>query len=132
MSNRTPTCHPDRKYQARGLCTACYATAYYRADKDRHDARARELRFARYGWTVREYEIAKEAQGNRCFLCGREGGERHQALVPDHDHETGKARRLLCRFCNSAIGLLRDDPEILARAAEYVASHKPLAMAHGI
>ena len=32
-------------------------------------------------------------------------------LSVDHCHETGKVRGLLCHRCNTAIGLLRDDPE---------------------
>lgn len=39
-------------------------------------------------------------------------------LAPDRDKRTHK--RELCSECNSAIGKLQDDPEIIERAALYV------------
>lgn len=42
----------------------------------------------------------------------------------DHDHATGKVRELLCPGCNVGIGNLKDDPEILDRAAAYIRKHK--------
>lgn len=50
-----------------------------------------------------------------CAICGAESD-----LVGDHDHGTGKPRGILCRNCNLAIGNMRDDPERLRRAAEYL------------
>jgi hypothetical protein len=32
---------------------------------------------------------------------------------------------LLCSACNRAIGWLRDDPEVMEKAAAYVRSHRP-------
>ncbi|MFC5359558.1 endonuclease VII domain-containing protein [Azospirillum himalayense] len=57
------------------------------------------------------------AQGGVCAIC---------RLVPegnlhvDHSHTTGCVRGLLCRKCNTAIGLLQDDPQILKEAAIYL------------
>lgn len=38
----------------------------------------------------------------------------------DHDHVSGRVRGILCFTCNAALGQLRDDPEIIRRAADYV------------
>ncbi len=47
--------------------------------------------------------------------------DHHEAkLMVDHDHTTGEVRGLLCHNCNRAIGLLREDPERLRRAIEYL------------
>lgn len=38
-------------------------------------------------------------------------------------HETGRIRGMLCSPCNTGIGLLRDDPAIIRKAAEYLNAH---------
>lgn len=70
-----------------------------------------------YGLTLAEFEQLERIQGGRCAICG---------LIPqgclnvDHDHDTDEVRGLLCAPCNMAIGLLRDNPEIIKAAAEYL------------
>jgi hypothetical protein len=41
-------------------------------------------------------------------------------LSVDHNHKTGRVRGLLCKRCNVAIGMLDDNPKLLARALEYL------------
>lgn len=55
-------------------------------------------------------------QCGRCAICG----EAPQRLCIDHDHKTGQLRGLLCSRCNSGIGLLDDNPDILLIAARYI------------
>ena len=38
----------------------------------------------------------------------------------DHNWSTGDFRGWLCNACNVALGLLKDDPKILARAISYI------------
>jgi hypothetical protein len=45
-------------------------------------------------------------------------------MAVDHDHSTNKVRGLLCRPCNHAIGLLKDDSRNADRASEYLKAHK--------
>lgn len=93
----------------------------YRVDmRQRYDprrARAYTLRKS-YGLSLEEYESAAEAQGGRCLIC-REHPE-DGILRVDHHHGTGVVRGLLCDRCNRALGLLRDDPEVLEAAAAYL------------
>ena len=43
-----------------------------------------------------------------------------RALHLDHDHKTGKPRGLLCHGCNTALGLLKDNSEIILGLNEYL------------
>lgn len=74
-----------------------------------------------------DYNVVKqmyEDQDNKCHLCGTEGFKMNpnakKNLVVDHCHETGKVRRLLCHNCNRALGLFKDNEEVLRKAANYV------------
>lgn len=84
----------------------------------------------KYGITSEEYDKMLEAQGGCCAVCGTdkptgEGSfQRHlKNMAVDHCHETGRVRGLLCNKCNRGIGLLRDDPELLRKAADYLEVH---------
>jgi hypothetical protein len=80
-------------------------------------------RAKKFGITIEEWDAMYEAQYGKCYLCGNGRGDYHELSV-DHDHETGKIRSLLCGACNMGIGQLKDDPELLERAAIYIRSHR--------
>jgi hypothetical protein len=75
-----------------------------------------------------QYEALLRAQGYRCCICGvaepQPTGEKlvghHRVLCIDHDHRSGAVRGALCHRCNTAIGLLKDDPALLRAAASYL------------
>ena len=64
----------------------------------------------------------RRAQGGLCAIC-----RQAPAVHVDHDHATGTVRGLLCFPCNAAIGHLRDDPQIMRRAAAYLEEAKRTA-----
>ena len=57
-------------------------------------------------------------QDGICAICRGPGGAR--GLAVDHEHSTGRIRGLLCGACNSAIGLLKEEPEFFRRAILYL------------
>lgn len=81
-----------------------------------------------YGIDVRTYNEMLVAQGDCCDICGKaESNEikgKVVSLAVDHDHVTGKVRALLCSACNTALGLLNDDTDLLAKAIEYLTRHR--------
>ena len=79
-------------------------------DRVRESERRHQLR--RYGLTIEQYDQMVEDQDGCCAICG---GEVDRLRV-DHDHETGGVRGLLCHGCNTALGLMADDPERLLAA----------------
>ncbi|MFE7230777.1 endonuclease domain-containing protein [Streptomyces sp. NPDC001231] len=59
---------------------------------------------------------------------------RASAVHVDHRREAGRVRGVLCINCNSGLGLLRDDPEAVDRAADYPEGNawKPTLVAPGV
>jgi hypothetical protein len=92
--------------------------AYRRANPDRD--RAGHLK-RRFQLTLREYERIRRLQGGGCAICDDAPSERI-ALHVDHDHGTKEIRGLLCVRCNNAIGLFRENPDVMRRAIRYVTS----------
>lgn len=113
---------------------ATYSRVYYRANREevlkkgrvynkknawRH---RRNMLKREYGITPEQYNSMLDEQAFICAICGApEFSSRHKThLHVDHCHESGTVRLLLCSGCNTAIGLLKDDPALLRRAATYV------------
>lgn len=79
----------------------------------------------KYGITLDQYDEMAEEQDHKCALCGMpETTSNKERLCIDHDHDTGRVRRLLCSNCNRALGLLRDDSVLLRAAAAYIESYR--------
>lgn len=76
------------------------------------------LRKRFYGISDEEYEEALEKHNGKCAICGR-----HETLVIDHCHKTGKFRGLICRWCNTFLGRFKDDPSLLQKAIIYLKEH---------
>jgi len=81
----------------------------------------------RYGITIDRYNAMLAEQNGCCAICGKNEANEIRgkivALAVDHDHATGLVRALLCSACNTALGLLNDDPALLAKAQAYVLYH---------
>jgi hypothetical protein len=58
--------------------------------------------------------------GQKCQGCGRDPDVDAIALQLDHDHSTGLFRGWLCSPCNTALGLLADDPARLQGLLRYL------------
>lgn len=73
-----------------------------------------------FGISAEDYRAMYESQGGKCAICQRATGA-SKRLAVEHDHATGWIRGLCCSPCNvGVLGHLRDDPEALLRAADYL------------
>lgn len=70
-----------------------------------------------YRISLLDYDRLKRYTNNKCWICG--GGSKKNLAV-DHNHSNDNVRGLLCQPCNRILGRWRDNPEIAARAAEYL------------
>ena len=71
-----------------------------------------------------EHQIPND---HSCPICLRteselvsEGQRTKNPFRLDHNHGTGEFRGFLCDSCNTGLGKFRDDPDLLARAIEYL------------
>jgi hypothetical protein len=76
----------------------------------------------KFGLTPELREALILAQDCRCAICKIELPIGSPKWATDHCHRGKYVRGMLCKSCNSAIGLLRDDPTIVRKAAEYLES----------
>ncbi len=102
------------------------------------DANAESKRWRSLAWRLKyRFRISMErylsmfdAQNGRCAICTRpinktaEGKGDHTSACIDHDHASGLIRGLLCHYCNTAIGLLGDNPVVVDNAAKYLERFK--------
>ncbi|PQM19689.1 hypothetical protein Sfr7A_30965 [Streptomyces xinghaiensis] len=81
---------------------------------------------SKYGITRLEFDAMLEAQGGVCSICQQIPDK---AFVVDHDHSCcpgdkricGKCTRgLLCKLCNTALGMFKDDTVRMMRAVHYL------------
>ena len=84
--------------------------------------RRRQDMKGKYGMTLDDYDRILKSQNNRCAICNNKsvGNKRQKNLSVDHCHTTGKVRGLLCQWCNSGIGYMKDDIELLEKAIDYL------------
>jgi hypothetical protein len=109
---------------------ALYAKTYYETNKEqlsqknkerhqRNPKAYRETRWRQNGiknFSYNDYLRLLNEQQGVCRICGDLMGSPHV----DHNHETGKVRGLLCRHCNSALGLFKDNLTTIAKALDYL------------
>ena len=93
--------------------------------KENHDPiKYREHHLKRmYGITQNDYDVMLVEQNNQCAICNTtEPGGKHNSnyFVVDHCHTTGKVRKLLCHKCNTALGLLGDNTQIIQSMINYL------------
>jgi hypothetical protein len=99
-------------------CNRKYEKSYRKSPETKLVTRNSNLK-QKFGIDLEQFEEMKRLQGNECAICNQEP-QNERELVVDHDHTTGEIRGLLCYSCNSAIGLLKEDPELFARAYDYM------------
>lgn len=73
----------------------------------------------RFGISIETYTEMFNRQNGVCAICNlKEKSSKRMAI--DHCHKTGKIRGLLCSWCNRAIGLLKDDVNLLKNSITYL------------
>lgn len=107
------------RYVGSNNCVECHDLA-----RIRRREKAKEVRLIKlYGIDFATRDAMAEAQQFKCEIC-HDDFTTDKPWHVDHCHRTGAVRALLCPQCNQGIGLLRDDPDLIRAAADYVEKHQ--------
>jgi hypothetical protein len=105
-------------YEENKLRVRAQKAEWYKDPENRRRQREIQLR-RRFGISTEKYEELLLKQSGVCAIC-KKLEELDRSLAVDHDHKTGRIRGLLCTKCNTAIGLLNEDPVVLVNAQKYL------------
>jgi hypothetical protein len=89
----------------------------YREERPEINRRQRRKeRLERYGLHPEDFDKLLVGQSGLCGGCSEPLIDLHI----DHDDATGEVRGLLCRYCNLALGIAREDADRLRGLVAYV------------
>lgn len=91
-------------------------------EKQRKIRRKAHLK-AKYGVTPEWLEQRLEELDHKCPLCATPIAEGYNLAI-DHCHTTGEVRDVVCRSCNIAMGMFKDNPELIEKAVQYLKDNK--------
>lgn len=74
----------------------------------------------KYGLTADQFWGLIFDQDWSCVICQSEFKPEGPRMNVDHNHDTGEVRGVLCHNCNTALGLLKDSPDLLDAALTYL------------
>lgn len=118
----------DREYQPSPIfCAQCGSEIQYKSGKRRFCSAECQRTFAAVDarWRAKRLDPATIGLALQCALCGAAD----RSLEIDHDHDCCKGERtcgkcfrgMLCRPCNVGLGMFKDSPTLLRKAARYIA-----------
>lgn len=121
------SCHPEKDHLAKGLCKSCYNKNYFQEHKEEYKQansvwrlknkkklRNKNLLYY-FGITLDQFNHILKQQNNKCAICSKEN-----PTDLDHNHSTGKIRGILCRHCNTALGLFKENVQTIENAIGYL------------
>ena len=126
-SNKDRIAEYQKEWRTRNATqVAEYQKAYQEGYKSREDVQfktwMRNLH-RNYSMTPECFNKLWQEQSGKCLICGiglMPKGRSSASACVDHNHETGAVRGLLCRGCNHGIGCLKDSPDVLRKALQYL------------
>ena len=113
-------------------CKKCHQNKTTKWKKENVD-KVRDIKLKyKFGISLEEYLEILDKQNGVCAICDKDevvlvrGSLRKLAV--DHDRACcsgdrscgGCIRGLLCQYCNTALGLFRDDEKLLTKAINYI------------
>jgi ribosomal protein L36 len=113
-----------RKYKAEYFQKNKDAILERRKHKPKIDKRTQRGYFFKYkyGISLEDFDLMLQKQNYKCKICGKPHVEddKENRLYVDHCHKTGEIRHLLCRRCNTGLGLFEDNIQLFKNCINYL------------
>lgn len=87
-------------------------------DKNKEYLKEQKMKY-NYGINKLQYEELLSKRARCCWSCGSS-----DLLCIDHCHIKDSVRGILCSQCNTALGLLKEDPVRIRALADYIESFR--------
>lgn len=111
----------DLNPEARRKATNDSRNKLRNSDPEKYRRLAKNARLkSTYGITLDQYEAMLKEQEHSCAICGVHQGKLAKELAVDHCHTKGHVRKLLCHYCNTTLGLVKEDVEVLQNMINYL------------
>lgn len=107
-------------------CLQKYRTQHYFRSEDYRQKRIKKAtvnsRKRKYGISEDQFQVLLESQNYCCAICSIHLDNSKFSLRGqlDHCHKEGTIRGVLCGQCNTALGLFKDNKNILLEAISYL------------
>jgi hypothetical protein len=110
------------------MCNDCrkayrtkYGNEYHKKWEKENPDKIRGYRLKHtFNISLEDYNKLFQDQKGLCRICKKHQSQLNEILVIDHNHDTDEIRGLLCRSCNMALGLLKDNKIFLQNALDYL------------
>lgn len=101
---------------------------YREKNLDKIRSQIRKNQIEKYGMKKEDYDRMNLQQKGKCALCGKNNTKKGKiiALGIDHNHKTGKIRKLLCNRCNILLGMIHEDVNLLPIIQKYLSKNKKI------
>jgi len=111
------SCHSKRQIEQRKTPAGREAMLRARRKEDKRRVKQNAAKNL-YGLSTEQYNLL--IQEKTCEICNQPFSAKRRPVI-DHQHDTvGTVRGIPCRQCNTAMGLMNDDPRILRKAVAYL------------
>lgn len=97
-----------------------YHKEWTKKNPARRKAIVRKAALKRYGLIEQQYTELLIKQNNCCATCPEKKNPNKNNLHIDHCHKTNKVCGLLCGPCNTALGLLKENEELMFNLINYL------------
>lgn len=118
------------KHSRLNSCKACYNKYKRRVNKENYQKHVDEVKQYHFSYHLKnrykidadEYTWKLERQLHGCAICKLPFNEERRVVI-DHNHTTDGVRDFLCQRCNTILGHVENNEELVSECIEYLKRH---------